>query len=248
MNAGADDATNQIIQQTADRQRRFTAAQSSGPAGPPFALVNDPRLQPPPLAAGPAADLIHPPTVTGVNTLQSPHLSDGDTSDRPTASAGAGPGSVGASIAEAVGRAAGSGTAAGVGASIAEAVGRAAGSGAVKPGAVETTGAVELSGTSGMAAEATIIPAPVPIVPTVYPQEPGGAVIVYNHITINSIELKEFNSKLDEVIRLLRGSNEISGEGRDQLIAEIKAGRALLESPKLDPKLSSTSLTREEER
>src|SRR5205807_479226 len=59
------------------------------------------------------------------------------------------------------------------------------------------------------------------------------------HITINinSIEFRELNSKLDDVIRLLRGSNEISGETRDQLIAEIKAGRALLQAPKSDPKL-----------
>ncbi len=97
-----------------------------------------------------------------------------------------------------------------------------------------------------MVAEATVIPAPVPIVPTVYPQGPGGAVIVQNHITINinSTEFRELNSKLDDVIGLLRSSNEISGEVRDQLIAEIRAGQALLEAPKPDPELIDILLKR----
>jgi hypothetical protein len=91
----------------------------------------------------------------------------------------------------------------------------------------------------GHPATLTVTRAPVSIVPTVYPEEPGGAVIVQNHVTINinSIEFRELNSKLDDVISLLRSSNEISGEARDQLIAEIKAGRALLAAPKPDPKL-----------
>jgi hypothetical protein len=81
---------------------------------------------------------------------------------------------------------------------------------------------------------------PFTIIPTVYPQNPsGGTIIVQNHITINinSKEFREVAAKLDEVIKLLRGSNEIAGETRDQLIAEIKAGRAVLDAPKPDPKL-----------
>jgi len=91
-----------------------------------------------------------------------------------------------------------------------------------------------------------VVKATIPIVPTLYPEEPDGAVIVHNHITINihNVEFREFNSKLDDVIRLLRISNEISGETRDQLIAEIKAGRALLAAPKPDAQLIELLLRR----
>jgi hypothetical protein len=34
----------------------------------------------------------------------------------------------------------------------------------------------------------------------------------------------------------MRRSNEIAGEPRDQLVAEMRAARALLEAPKPDPK------------
>src|SRR5262249_37981991 len=86
----------------------------------------------------------------------------------------------------------------------------------------------------------------VSIPPTLYPADPFGAVLVQNHITINinSVEFRELNSKLDEIISLLRTSNEISGEAWDQLIAEIRAGRALLEAPKVDPKLIELLLKR----
>jgi hypothetical protein len=86
----------------------------------------------------------------------------------------------------------------------------------------------------------------VSIPPTLYPTDPFGAVLVQNHITINinSVEFRELNSKLDELISLLGISNEISGEARDQLIAEIRAGRALLEAPKVDPKLIELLLKR----
>lgn len=48
------------------------------------------------------------------------------------------------------------------------------------------------------------------IAPTAYLREPGGAIIVQNHTTINisSVELRELKSKPDDVIRLLRSSNE----------------------------------------
>jgi len=60
---------------------------------------------------------------------------------------------------------------------------------------------------------------PVSVVPTAYPSEPGGAVLVQNNMTINvnTIEFRGLNSKLDEIITLLRTSNKISGEPRDQL-------------------------------
>jgi hypothetical protein len=91
-----------------------------------------------------------------------------------------------------------------------------------------------------------VVEPPFSVVPTVYPNEPGGVVVVQNHITIdiNSAEFRDFNSKLDDVIGLLRRSNEISGEARDQFIAEIKAGRALLEAPKVNPKLIELLLKR----
>jgi hypothetical protein len=88
---------------------------------------------------------------------------------------------------------------------------------------------------------------PLTIFPTVYPQDvSGGAVIVQNHITVNvhSIEFRQFDAKLDEVIKLLRGSNEIAGEARDKMIAEMKAGLAILEGPKPDPKLIELFLKR----
>lgn|SRR5262245_44986982 len=86
---------------------------------------------------------------------------------------------------------------------------------------------------------------PVSIVPTVYPTEPGGAVLVQNHITIvQSADFRELNAKLDELTNQLRRSNEISGEVRDQLIAEITAGKALLAAPKPNATLIELLLKR----
>jgi hypothetical protein len=104
----------------------------------------------------------------------------------------------------------------------------------------------QLTADSQLTADATVIPAPVSIIPTIYPQEPSGAVIVHNHITINvrGAEFGELNEKLEELPVLLRRSNEVSGEVRDQLIAEITAGKVLLTAPKLDPKLIEALLKR----
>jgi hypothetical protein len=82
-------------------------------------------------------------------------------------------------------------------------------------------------------------PVPVPpqaIIPTVYPAEPSGAVIVQNQITINihSTDFRKFETKLDQLLEAIRRSNEISGEVREQLRAEITAGRTLLTAPKTD--------------
>ena len=82
--------------------------------------------------------------------------------------------------------------------------------------------------------------APVPVTaeahPTVYPAELSGGVTVQNQITINirSTDFQKFEAKLDELLEAIRRSNEISGEVRDQLKAEITAGRTLLKAPKVD--------------
>jgi hypothetical protein len=88
---------------------------------------------------------------------------------------------------------------------------------------------------------------PVTIFPTIYPQDPsGGTVIVRNHITINinSIEFRQFNAKLDELIEALRGSNEITSEPRAKMTAEMEAGRVLLKAPKPDRNLIELLLKR----
>jgi hypothetical protein len=76
-----------------------------------------------------------------------------------------------------------------------------------------------------------------PIVETIYPEEPSGALVAPNHITIDQgrLEFSEFNTKVDDLLTLLKDSNEFTGAVRDQLIAEILAGRALLGAPKVDP-------------
>jgi hypothetical protein len=77
------------------------------------------------------------------------------------------------------------------------------------------------------------------ISPTVYPQETGDTIIVQNHLTIyiHGTDFRELNAKMDELLTALRGSNEIAGEVRDKLIAEMTAGMAILKSPKPDPKM-----------
>jgi hypothetical protein len=84
-------------------------------------------------------------------------------------------------------------------------------------------------------AEISVAAAPIPIAPTLYPPvAPKETVIVQNFVTINirSKEFVEFDEKLAEVVEALRGSNEISAEVRNQLIAEITAGREILVAPK----------------
>jgi hypothetical protein len=97
-------------------------------------------------------------------------------------------------------------------------------------------GEAHLGATSSLRADTTLIPAPVPITPTVYPDSPQGAIIVQNYITINaeSVEYKNFNIKMDALIKQLQigGSNEISGDVCNQLLSEMTAGRELLKGPK----------------
>jgi hypothetical protein len=94
--------------------------------------------------------------------------------------------------------------------------------------------------------ETQVIRATISIVPTLYPAEPTGAVIVQNYVTINihSTEFREFSGNIDEMLAELRRSNEIAGEVRDKLLAEITAGMAILKSPKPDPRLIDLFLKR----
>ena len=86
----------------------------------------------------------------------------------------------------------------------------------------------------GVSTDAIVIPAPVPITPTVYPDSPQGTITVQNHITINiqSAEFSRFDKNLEALIGELLGSNEISGEARDQLVCELWAGREIIGAPK----------------
>ncbi len=108
---------------------------------------------------------------------------------------------------------------------------------------------IRLTGGSTLSVDMQVIRATIPIVPTLYPGEPTGTVLVQNHITINvdSTEFREFSAKVDEVLTELRRSNEFAGAAgqvRDQLLAEITAGMAILQSPKPDPKLIDLFLKR----
>jgi hypothetical protein len=90
--------------------------------------------------------------------------------------------------------------------------------------------------------ETEVIRATIPIVPTLYPGEPTGTVIVQNHITINvaSTEFLEFSARWTRCFPNSAAQTSLpcpAGEVRDQLLAEIKAGMAILRSPKPDPKL-----------
>jgi hypothetical protein len=101
--------------------------------------------------------------------------------------------------------------------------------------------AAALSGEGELAAEATIRPGRVTIVPTPYPSDPAAPLVVsgYVFIDMRSAEFGELNAKLDQLIRLLNQnqSNLIAGETRDQLIAEIQAGQRILTAPKPDRNL-----------
>jgi hypothetical protein len=81
-----------------------------------------------------------------------------------------------------------------------------------------------------------VVKAPIPIVPTLYPEEPGGAVIVHNHITINvnSADFAKFSAQIGELLNHIDRSNEMSPEVRAKAIGEITAGMAIAKSPKPD--------------
>ena len=73
-----------------------------------------------------------------------------------------------------------------------------------------------------------------PISPTFYTESPQGTVIVQNHVTINiqGVEFNEFDKDMKALIDELRRSNEISGEVRDQLLSELRAGSEIITGPK----------------
>ena len=91
-----------------------------------------------------------------------------------------------------------------------------------------------LQGVSGMRAEAVVIPAPVPITPTVYPDSPQGTIIVQNHVTINlqSEAFSRFANNFESLIGELHRSIEIAGELRDHLLSELRAGGEIITGPK----------------
>jgi hypothetical protein len=92
-------------------------------------------------------------------------------------------------------------------------------------------------------------PEPVSIVPTVYPEGPGGVITGgQNHVTINLAihggDFRKFKGKIVDLSEALRGWNAISPEVRQQIIAETSAGMALLEAPKADRGLIDLLLIR----
>jgi hypothetical protein len=104
---------------------------------------------------------------------------------------------------------------------------------------------IEARGTSAGGAFGTWDnPKPISIVPTSYPQEPSGPITVQNHITINGADFHEFEAKMNEVLAELRKSNEIAGEVRDKVVAEMNAGMTILKSPKPDPRVIDLLLIR----
>jgi hypothetical protein len=74
------------------------------------------------------------------------------------------------------------------------------------------------------------IRAPVPVTS----DSPQGAIIVQNYVTINggSVEFRNFDTAMNGLVNQLSESNEISGDLRKQLQAEIAAGREVLKAPK----------------
>jgi hypothetical protein len=90
---------------------------------------------------------------------------------------------------------------------------------------------------------------PISIVPTVYPQEPNGAITGgQNHVTINlnihGGDFRKFRGTIVDLHEALRGVNAIAPEVREQVIAETSAGTAILEAPKADRGLINLLLIR----
>jgi len=114
----------------------------------------------------------------------------------------------------------------------------------------ESMRAVPLTGLSGARAtaraELTLTSKPVTIVPTPYPDDPTSPLVVqgFVHIDTRSAAFIEFSAKIDELTGLLTKSNEIAGDTRDQLLAEIKAGMSILTAPKPDRNLIEALLER----
>jgi hypothetical protein len=90
-----------------------------------------------------------------------------------------------------------------------------------------------MNGAGCLSADAIVIPAPVAVTPTVYPDSSDGKVIVHNHVTINigSVEYKTFNTTMDSLVKQIGESNQIAGEFRAQLFSDMAAGREILKGP-----------------
>ena len=103
---------------------------------------------------------------------------------------------------------------------------------------LSTTGAVEPP-FPGPPAPASIVAGRLTIITTPYPSDPAASLVVSGYVRIDtrSAEYREFNSKIDRIIGLLADSNEIAGDTREQLLAEIKAGMSILSAPNADPNL-----------
>lgn len=95
------------------------------------------------------------------------------------------------------------------------------------------------AGAGGVATNPFVLPSPVPITPTIYPDSPQGAIIVQNFITIDvrGVDYRNFEKHIGALVDELRKSNEIAGEVRDKLLADMTAGRAILSGPKPDRNL-----------
>jgi hypothetical protein len=107
-----------------------------------------------------------------------------------------------------------------------------------QPGGVPnllSSGAASASSAFG-STDLTLTPKPIEIVPTPYPNDPEAPLVVYGALTINvrSPAFRDFSASLDAVLHELPRSNEIAGEARDQVVAELEAGRRLLTAPKPD--------------
>jgi hypothetical protein len=104
------------------------------------------------------------------------------------------------------------------------------------PDISSTRTAANMAGAAGLDAGPFVLPAPVPITPTVYPDSPQGTIIVQNYVTINggSVEFRNFDTTINGLVNRLSVSNEISGDVRGQLLAEIAAGREALKAPKVN--------------
>jgi hypothetical protein len=102
------------------------------------------------------------------------------------------------------------------------------------------------SSSTSLSLTITINPEPVTVVPTPYPADPTGPLVVPDYLRVDttSKEFREFNKRLDKIIELLAKSNAIAGDTRQQLIADIKAGREILASPRPNRALVALLLER----
>lgn len=87
-----------------------------------------------------------------------------------------------------------------------------------------------------VSADAKVVPAPVTLGPTIFPQGIGGPVFVADTITINiqGEGYQELKAVLGELTEQIRKSNEAAVEVRRQLTGQLAAGQIIAETPKPD--------------